>query len=122
VTAKEQTRGTSGLLEYAQIQLMCHENETRLIFDFNDYMGSGLLTIAYRVDGGVVQEARASVSEGGQVVGFWKGTGIPLAKQLQRAHEIVVSAKPYNEPTVEAIFPITGMEEVVADVRKHCGW
>ncbi len=122
VTAKEQTKGTLGLLKYAKMQLMCHQNETRLIFDFNDYMGSDPITVAYRVDGGDVQRIRVSVSEGGRVFGFWNGTGIPLAKQIQNGNEMVVSAKPYNEPATEAIFPITRMEEAVSDVRKQCGW
>lgn len=122
LTAKEQTRGTLGLLKYAELQLMCLKNETRLIFDFNDYMGSDPVVIAYRVDGGNVQRINADVSEGGRVFGFWNGTGIPLVKKIQKANEMVVSAKPYNEAAIEAIFPIAGMDEAVADVRKQCGW
>lgn len=122
LTAEHRQPDAIDRLAFPKMLVMCHENETRILFNFNDYMGREDPRIRYRVDGGPIRSARASVSEGGEFIGYWNGQGIPLLKILAQSKSLVVSAAPYNEGEREAVFDLTGIAEVVTDVRKICRW
>ncbi|WP_373504915.1 type VI secretion system-associated protein TagO [Aestuariivirga sp.] len=108
--------------ERALLMVMCHQNETRFIFDLQNYMGSSGIKMAYRIDKGQVRRETVNVSEGGRTFGYWNGTGIPFLKQLASSSNLVIAAKPYSEGDVEAIFALDGIDQVISDVRKTCKW
>ena len=85
-------------------------------------MGSKAVMLSYRIDKGKILADFADVSENGRVFGFWNGRGIPLLKQISSASNLVISAEPWNKGAVEAVFNISGINDVVVDVRKVCGW
>lgn len=111
-----------GLPEKPTLHIVCVKNETRVIFSFNDYMGNDDTTLAYRVDKTKAKRQPVSVSEGGKVVGYWNGTGIPFLKEIENARTLVVGAKPYNEPVREAVFTLEGVSAAIKEVRSLCGW
>jgi type VI secretion system protein VasI len=111
-----------GMEERAVLTVMCYQNETRVLFDVQNYMGSKAVMLSYRIDKGKILADFADVSENGRVFGFWNGRGIPLLKQISSASNLVISAEPWNKGAVEAVFNISGINDVVVDVRKVCGW
>lgn len=120
--AENEVLNSIGRPEKPKMQVMCIENETRLIFDLNDYMGSDDITIAYRIDSGAVKKKTAGVSVTGGVFGFWNGTGVGLLKELQGKSKLVISAAPYSHGPKEGVFNLAGADVMLADVRKTCGW
>jgi type VI secretion system VasI family protein len=120
--AENEVPNSIGRPEKPRMQVMCIENETRLVFDLNDYMGSDDLTMAYRIDSGAVKKKTAGVSVKGNVFGFWNGTGVGLLKELQGKSKLVISAPPYSSGPKEGIFDLTGVDLMLANVRKTCGW
>lgn len=111
-----------GWPEKPTLHIICMKKETRVIFDFNDYMGSDDLALVYRVDKAKAKRRTVGVSEGGKVIGFWNGTGIPFLKEIEGGTQLVVGAKPYNEPQRETAFTITGISSAIKEVRAACGW
>lgn len=101
---------------------MCLENETRAVFAVNSYMGNDGIDMAYRIDDGQVQRTRVDVSTDGRLFGFWNGTGVKFLKDLRDKKKLVISATPYNEGPSEGVFMIEGVNDMLADVGKTCGW
>lgn len=97
---------------------MCYKNETRVLFDLADFMGSDDVRMTYRIDKAKPKSMLVSVSEGGELFGFWNGTGVNFARSLRGKSRLVVAAKPYNEGLVEA----GGPGQVIDDVAKACKW
>lgn len=122
IQSETEHRNAIGLPEYPRLEVMCHQNETRVIFDFNDYMGLEPSRLTYRIDQGAIESRRVDVSQDGTVIGLWNGTGIPLLKELAGSSKFVVSARPWAEGDKEAVFEVQGIDNVLSDVRKYCGW
>lgn len=117
------TPNSIGRPEKPTMHVMCIQNETRVVFNFNDYMGGmGDATITYRVDKAKAKQRFVDRSEGGKLVGFWNGTGIFLLKEIENAEKLVVGAKPYNEPMRETVFTLFGIKNAIREVRARCKW
>jgi hypothetical protein len=111
-----------GIRRAPVLSVMCLENETRVIFSVNDYMGMDAITMAYRIDNGPIKRIGVSVSTDGRVFGFWNGTGVSLLRNLKGKSKLVVAASPWGQGPSEAVFNIAGVNAMLENVGKTCGW
>lgn len=111
-----------GQIVKPQFGIVCHQKTTAVLFDIQEYMGKERLLFKYRIDGGPVRTQFGDVSSNGRVFGFWGLDGLPFLRELEGKSELVVAAEPYNEASREAVFSIDGIDRVVSEVRKACGW
>jgi type VI secretion system VasI family protein len=111
-----------GLPGHPTLQILCLNNETRLIWDFHHYHGSDPVRVSWRLDNGPLRTQAMDVSANGQVFGYWNGQGIAMLKQLASGNEMVIAAAPWERSPVEVTFALKGISEVVRRVRAACGW
>jgi type VI secretion system VasI family protein len=120
--AEQTTPDSLGRPQKPRMAIMCQKNETRVIFDFNDYMGNKPTYLTYRLDKSKAKQIDIDVSQDGQVLGFWRGAGITFLKEIAGARKLAVGARPYNSGMVETVFTISGIDKAIADVRSFCKW
>jgi len=110
----------------ARLLLRCQENTTAATFGFNDnFMASiqGYGTVEYRIDSQDMQRVRANESTDNSVLGLWRGSSsIPFIKKLIGHQKLVVRATPYNESAMTVTFDISGLENVIGELRDTCSW
>lgn len=111
-----------GSLNPAVMHVICEKKRTRVLFDFQNYMGRENVRLLYRIDQDGIKNATASVSEKGTVFGWWNGEGVKLLKSAIGKKELVVSAPPWGQGDIEAVFPIEGIDLALNDIRQSCGW
>lgn len=122
VDAQHTVPNSIGLQSYPALGVACVENETRLIINLQDYMGSDPQTVEYRIDSGKVHSEFAYPSRDGRVIGFWGEPAIPVLRRMAGAKKVAVGAEPWNQGRKEAVFNVSGIDQVIADIRKTCGW
>lgn len=122
IYSDNETRGSLQTMKPAQLIIACQENQTKVMFDFHDYMGPGDREVQYRLDKKPISSLTLGASEGGEAIGLWYGKGVKWLKALPGNKRLVVAAEAYNEPRVEAVFSLDGVEEVVATIGKACKW
>jgi len=63
------------------------------------------------------------MSASGKAFGFWQGDkAVPFVKRLLSAKRLLVETTPFGARPVLAEFPVEGLNEAVAPLRKACGW
>lgn len=111
-----------GIAKKAAFFVFCKNSSTTIGFDFQNYMGNDDVRVRYSIDGGKVLSKIAGVSERGNVIGWWRGTGVGFLKTLLGKKKIVVAAPAYGQNPSEAVFDLQGFDVAMAQVRKACGW
>lgn len=124
LTSDNAIRNSIGVPKKAIFRIMCYQNETRVHFDFHNYMGNRDFVMSYRLDKGAVIETYVTVSDSGEVFGWWRGyvVGLDFLKSIEGGKRLVVSAAPYSKGAQEAVFSITGIKNAIESVRKACNW
>lgn len=116
------TADAIGRPEKPTLHIMCFQNETRVVFNFNDYMGSDEFYMQYRVDKATAKAASVTISDSGRIFGFWEGRGIPFLKEIANAKKLAVGVTPYNGSPQETVFTLAGLSKAMAEVRAACKW
>ena len=104
----------------------CKENTTSLyIIAGGHYLADiqGYGTVDYRVDDRPASEWSMEASTDNEALGLWTGRrAIPAVKNLFGGSSLSVRLTPFSESPLEFSFPITGLEEAIAPLRKACSW
>ncbi|MGL4962899.1 MAG: type VI secretion system-associated protein TagO [Inquilinus sp.] len=102
----------------------CDDNETDVFVNWNRYVTTGGIdndqTVTYRID-----DKRAIRSDWSMSTDFeatFSRNAIPLLRNMKGAKRIQFATIPYGDGEVRASFDITGIDAVIADVSKRCGW
>jgi len=110
----------------AILTLRCQENTTSVLFHFNDqFVASiqGYGKLEYRLDTDRMRAINTQESTNNKALGLWSGRrAIPFMKSLLGHHQLVVRATPYNASPVTITYAISGLENVIGDLRKTCHW
>lgn len=115
-----------GYTRPATLFLRCQENTTSAIFSFNDqhmadFQSYGI--VEYRVDNQPLQKVRTNESTNNKSLGLWSGgRSIPFIKQLIGHDKLVVRATPYGESPITVTYPISGLDQVLPELRETCHW
>ena len=105
------------------LHILCRENTTSLIVDWDIYIGIGQTRLRYRIDSETAQTATWSISTNHEAFGLWNGaTSIGLIRQMFGRQNLLVQTTPYGENSVMVNFNITGLEEAIAPLREACNW
>ena len=109
------------------LMIRCMENTTAIFFSTDcfmastDYNDSG--HINYRLDKLTPGKIRAQESTNHKSLGLWRGhSSIPFIKKMEGRNSLLIRMRPYSESAFEVTFDITGINEVISDVRKACHW
>ena len=120
--AVEKIPGEDGEVRPA-LALRCEDNNTAVIFSFARFIEQSRAEAALRIDDGAVLTASLKMSDSGKAFGFWNGDeAIPFLKRLLGGKRLLVQVTPFGARPVLAEFPIIGLDEAVAPLRKACGW
>jgi type VI secretion system VasI family protein len=102
----------------------CNDNDTDVFVNWNRYVTTGGIdndqTVTYRID-----DKRAVRSDWSMSTDFeatFSRSSISLLRSMKGAKRIQVATIPYGDGEVRASFDITGIDAVIADVSKRCGW
>ncbi len=104
--------------------ISCHENKTNITIEgegcyFSKYWGK----VEYRLDDQPMKTVRMIESNDNSALGLWGGKqSIPFVKSMLGASKIRLRIVPVSENSIETTFDLTGLSDVVAPVRKACGW
>lgn len=113
----------------APIDLMvrCMDNTTSLIISTGCHMTSSRYNdyghVTYRLDSDQARTVEMNESTNNRSLGLWSGgRSIPVIKQMFGKSKMIVRMTPFGESPFTATFPIGGLEEVIAPLRKACNW
>lgn len=108
------------------MMLRCQENTTSAFIIWADHFMSdhqGKGRVSYRIDDRPAGRVNMTASTDNQALGLWNGgSAIPFIKRLFDGDELYVRATPFSESPVEAVFPITGVEDAIEPLREACNW
>lgn len=122
VKAVERIQGEDGEVRPILV-LRCEDNNTAVIFNFARFIEHSRAEAAMRIDDGEVTGASLKMSASGKAFGYWRGDGaVPFIKRLLGSKRLLVEVTPFGARPVLAEFPVEGVEEAVAPLRKACGW
>lgn len=107
--------------------LRCHENRTAAYFDTGCHMASSDYNsygrIEYRIDDEKARTANGDASTDNRSLGLWTGDqSIPFIKSLLGKKKLTARMTPYGENPFTVSFDISGVDDVVAPLRRACGW
>lgn len=122
VAAVEKIPGDDGEVRPA-LALRCENNNTAVIFSFARFIEQSRAEATLRIDDGGLLKASLKMSGSGKAFGFWRGSeAVPFLKRLLGAKRLLVQVTPFGARPVVAEFPIAGLDEAIAPLRKACGW
>lgn len=105
--------------------ITCRENKNDVFIIFGGNFMSDLhhSRVDYRVDERAAKHRSFRESNDHEALGLWGGgSSIPFIKELFGGTKLYVRATPMSESSVEAEFPIAGLEEAIAPLRESCNW
>lgn len=97
----------------------CKSNETNLIINWNDYLGSEA-NVLTRVGTNEAVTSPWSISTDSQAT-FHKDP-VPFLEEMIKSNKLVAQVTPYNANPVTAIFDTSGLENAIKPLRETCGW
>jgi len=122
VKAVEKIQGEDGQVRPVLV-VRCENKITAVIFNFARFIEQSRAEIALRIDDGEVVAASLKMSASGKAFGFWQGDeAIPFVKGLLGGKRLLVEVTPFGARPVLAEFPVEGLDEAVAPLRKACAW
>jgi type VI secretion system protein VasI len=109
------------------LHIYCRDNTTSLVLQTGCHMTSSKYNdygvVDFRIDKEKAKRLGMTESTNNRSLGLWSGgTSIPVIKSMLGKSTVVVRATPYGENAFTATFDISGLNKVIAPVRKHCGW
>lgn len=126
VHASETIPGKFADAQRPELDIRCLEHTTALTVQFGDHFMADIDsygTVTYRIDQQKAQKRDFRASTDGSVLGLWDGgSSISFIKSLFGADALLLRAMPFDESAYEATFPITGLQQEIAPLRKACGW
>lgn len=103
--------------------IRCNEAATAFYIDWRVYISTQSTMVEYRIDKAKLEQKIWFISSDHQATGQWNGgSAIPLITELSSAKSLLVRITPYGEAPVSTSFDLSGVREVVANVRKACAW
>jgi type VI secretion system protein VasI len=122
VKAVEKIQGDDGEVRPTLV-VRCEDNNTAVMFHFARFIDHSRAEAAMRIDDGEITGASLKMSASGKAFGYWRGDrAIPFIKRLLGGKRLLVEVAPFGARPVLAEFPIEGVDEAVAPLRKACGW
>lgn len=128
VKSRETVPADYGTPERARLRVQCVENTTSVLFRLagnymSDYGEAGL--IRYRIDDQPAQSVRGNATRDNLAIGLTTGSAaIPFVRRLFSASSLLVEVQPVNKSNapVTLTFPVAGLEQAIAPLRKACHW
>lgn len=122
VQAIENIPGENGEVRPVLV-VRCQDLNTAVIFNFGRFIEQSRAEAALRIDDGAVMGVSLKMSASGKAFGYWQGEeAIPFVKRLLGGKRLLVQVTPFGANPVLAEFPVEGINEAVAPLRKACGW
>lgn len=115
------TSGSSRFGEAPILMLRCKGKSIEAFVTWHDYMGSDAVAVTSRLGSSPATRTNWGLSTSGKAT-FYPGNVVRFVKALMIVDTLVVSATPYNESPVTAIFRVTGLSAKVDPLQKACGW
>lgn len=108
------------------LMIRCLENRTALLVNWGRFITTGNIydqhSVRYRVDDREPVTAAWRMSTSYEATGLWRGSAIPLLRQMRGATRFIVETTPHGENAVLARFNVTGFDAVVSEVAERCSW
>lgn len=106
--------------EDAILIIRCRSNETELLIDWSDYLGSEAYVLT-RVGKDKAVNKKWSLSSDKKAT-FYPGDPIPFIKSLMEVDKFVAQITPYSESPMTVIFDVMGLKEAIKPLQETCGW
>lgn len=124
--SEEIVSGRFGSPGPATLMLRCLENTTNLLVKVNDHFLAdiqGYGNVRYRIDDRQADTLRMRESTDNEALGLWSGgQAIPVIRRMFGHDQVTMQITPFNQSPVTVTFPITGLQEAIAPLRKACHW
>ncbi|MGH6896032.1 MAG: type VI secretion system-associated protein TagO [Geminicoccaceae bacterium] len=112
-----------GRLQTPVLAVQCKENTTAAFISWDIFLSTYPIDVTYRIDKLPAETRRWNVSSNFEGVGLWTGAeSIPFIRWLFGHDRLFVRVTPHGENSVEAVFDITGLQEVAQPLMEACGW
>jgi type VI secretion system VasI family protein len=102
----------------------CSDSKTNVFVNWDRFITSGGVDneqqVSYRIDDKKVVRTDWLMSTDFEAT--FSNNAVALLKALKGGKQLRVSTIPYGDNEVQASFDITGIDVVVADIAKRCGW
>lgn len=109
----------------ARLLVRCMDNRTALTIGMDGKFladNGGYGSVSVRIDDATARTYRFRESTDNMVLGLWRGSAIPLLKNLIGAEEVRFEITPFNESAQVMRFDVRGIDNVIARVRDRCSW
>lgn len=117
----EAVSGRSRFGDAPTLLLRCSSKKTDVYVSWYQFMGSDAVDVTTRIGHGGAITTSWSLSTDNKAT-FYPGSSVKFIKSLMEADTLVVSATPYSESPVIAIFPLAGLSEKITPLQTACGW
>lgn len=120
------TQGSGKYGKSIDLMLRCQSNTTEAYIVWNDYLGNDgdiydhYKYVTYRIDKNPAKKARWTISTDNEATFVSKP--IEFIRQLSNSSKLVVQTIPYNESPTNAVFDLSGIDKVAAQVAETCHW
>ncbi|MCX5569631.1 type VI secretion system-associated protein TagO [Kaistia nematophila] len=116
-------RGRYGKNVVPVLWVRCHEKKTGVMVVWGSYLGLDETRVEWRIDEGGRSTGSWRISSDREAVGLWTGaSAIPFIRTLLGKNRIAMRVIPYGEDPAETVFPITGLDKQIGEVKSACGW
>ncbi|MEM7224073.1 MAG: type VI secretion system-associated protein TagO [Pseudomonadota bacterium] len=110
-------------LNRPELTIRCKENATSLYVSFGAYIGRSPLPVTTRLDEAEARTAPWQPASSYKALGLWDDeSSIPFLKEMFGKEQLELSFTPPDVGEVTTSFPIAGLAEEIAPLRKACNW
>jgi type VI secretion system VasI family protein len=109
----------------ANLQIVCQQNRTGLALVLPELYTSntgGLGEVTLRVDSKPAFERDMIAANDRGSLAVIGGPAISAIKEMLGGERLIMQFLTVSEPTKIVTFDITGLDDVIGDVRETCGW